>query len=96
MGFSLSAWMVYTMWAVFGFMIIDFLIALFRHFWEGNFDPKFVLEYLKDIVFYVLPLNVILSMISIDPTGWILVILFFIGGIAIVLKYILDIIGKFR
>lgn len=96
MAFTLADWMIYTMWAVFGLMIIDFLIAFFRRFWEGSFDPAFALGYLKDVLYYVLPLNVILSMTSIDPTGWILVIFYFIGGIAVILKYVLDIIKKFR
>ncbi|MBD0381802.1 hypothetical protein [Paenibacillus sedimenti] len=96
MTFTLTDWMLYTMWAVFGLMIIDFLIAFFKLFWEGAFNPSFVLGYLKDILYYVFPLNVLLSLLSIDPTGWILVIFYFIGGIAIVLKYVVDIIKRFQ
>jgi hypothetical protein len=88
--------MIYTLWGIFGLMIIDFLIAFFRSFWKGSFDPTFVLGYLKDVLYYVLPLNVIVSMIPIDPTGWILVIGYFVGGIAVILKYLLDIKRKFQ
>lgn len=84
------------MWAVFGLMLIDLLIALFRSFWVGSFDPKVVLSYLKDILYYVLPLNIILSMTSIDPTGWILVVLYFVGGLSVVIKYLLDIKKRFE
>ncbi|MGD8189326.1 hypothetical protein ACQCN2_04915 [Brevibacillus ginsengisoli] len=96
MGYSLTDWVIYTMWLIFGFMIVDLLIVLFRSFWQGSFDPVFVLDYLKDILYYILPLNLIISMSSIDPTGYILVTFYFIGGIAVILKYILDIKRRFR
>lgn len=88
--------MVYTVWAVFGLLILNFLIALSLRFWEGSFDPAFALKYVKDVLYYVLPLNVILSMASIDPTGWILVILFFVFGFFIVVNYVVDIVKLFR
>jgi hypothetical protein len=88
--------MVYTMWAVFGLMIIDFLIAFFKSFWKGSFGPTIVLDYLKDVLYYVFPLNIIISMIPMDPTGWILVIFYFVGGLAVIIKYIIDIKGKFQ
>lgn len=90
MGFSVTSWMIFTILAIFGLMIIDFLIAFTKLFWEGRFKLIF-LDYLKDILYYILPLNVIVSMTSLDPTGWILVTLFFVGGISVALKYIIDI-----
>ena len=95
MSFTLTSWMIYTMWAVYGLMIIDFLLAFFKSFWSGTFSPMIVLNYLKDIVYFVLPLNIIVSMMPMDPTGWILVIFYFLGGIAVILKYLIDIKGKF-
>ncbi len=96
MSFTVADWMIYTIWAVFGLMIIDLLITLFRSFWQGSFHPSSVLEYLKDILYYILPLNVIVSMTSIDPTEWTLVVLYFVGGIAVILKYVWDIVKKFN
>lgn len=96
MGISLADWMIYTVWAIFGLMIIDFLIVLFRSFWQGSFDPGFVLGYLKDILYYILPLNLIISMSSFDPTGFILVTFYFIGGIAVIIKYLVDIKRRFE
>lgn len=95
MTFTLTDWIIYTMWAIFGLMIIDFIIAFAKSFWEGTFNTTF-LNYLKDILFYVLPLNVIISMIPIDPTGWILVSVYFVGGISVILKYVLDIKKRFQ
>lgn len=96
MTFALADWMMYTMWAIFGLMIIDFLIAFFQSFWKGSFNPTFVLGYLKDVLYYVLPLEIVLSLIPTDPTGWTLVIFYFVGGIAVILKYLLDIKRKFQ
>lgn len=84
----------YMMMAIFGLMIIDFLLGFFKSFWTGTFSPLIVLNYLKDIVYYVLPLNILWSMMSIDPTGWILLIFYFIGGLAVMIKYAMDIKGK--
>ncbi|RAP76027.1 hypothetical protein [Paenibacillus montanisoli] len=95
MDFSLAAWITYTMWAIFALMIVDFVIAFSRGFWKGSFDTTF-LPYLKDILYYILPLNFILSMVAIDPTKYTLIVLFFIGGASVVVKYIMDIIGRFK
>ncbi|SDW18674.1 hypothetical protein [Paenibacillus sp. CF384] len=95
MTFTLAAWVTYTMWAIFALMIIDFVIAFSKSFWKGTFDTTF-LGYLKDIVFYVLPLNFLLSMVSIDPTTYTLIVLFFIGGVSVIYKYVMDIIGRFK
>ncbi|MET3289363.1 hypothetical protein EDM56_27525 [Brevibacillus fluminis] len=96
MGYSLADWMIYTIWAIFGLMIVDFLIVLFQKFWRGSFNPGFVLGYLKDILYYILPLNMIISMSSIDPTGYVLMIFYFIGGIAVIVKYVMDILKRFQ
>jgi hypothetical protein len=96
MSFTLSNWLVYTLWAVFGLMIIDFLIGFIKSFWKGSLTLTYVLDYLKDVLFYVMPLYIIVTISSIDPTGWILNIFYFIGGIAVSLKYLLDIVKKFK
>lgn len=95
MGYSLAEWMIYTVWAIFGLMIIDFLIVLFQSFWQGSFHPSFILGYLKDILYYILPLNILVSMTSIDPTGYTLLTFYFIGGLAAIIKYVLDIKSRF-
>ncbi|NBD23272.1 hypothetical protein [Paenibacillus glycinis] len=94
-GFTLGDWVVYTMWGVFGFMILDFVFAFARSFWSGSFDTTF-LGYLKDIVFYVVPLNFILSMTSIDPTHYTLIVLYFLGGASVIVKYVVDIVRRFQ
>ncbi|WP_219838397.1 hypothetical protein [Paenibacillus sp. R14(2021)] len=94
-GLSLGDWIVYTMWGVFGFMILYFTLAFARSFWIGTFETTF-LGCLKDILYYIVPLNVILSMVSIDPTHWTLIVLYFIGGASVMIKYITDIVRSFH
>ncbi|WP_310226574.1 hypothetical protein [Paenibacillus qinlingensis] len=77
-------------------MLIDFIIAFFKSFWEGSFGPTLVLGYLKDVLYYVLPLTVLLSMTAFDPTGWIIVIFYFLCGLAVMIKYVLDIVKRFQ
>lgn len=96
MNFTLADWIIYTMWGIFGLMSIDLLIALFKSFWKGSFNPTLVLDYLKDILYFVFPLNIVISFFEIDPTGWILIIFYFVGGIAIIIKYLTDIINRFK
>jgi hypothetical protein len=96
MGFTLSDWLVYTMMAVFGLMIIDFVIAFIKNFWKGSFNLTFMLDYLKDVLFYVAPLYIIVTLSSIDPTGWIMKVFYIILGIAVSLKYLMDIVKKFK
>jgi hypothetical protein len=96
MALLLSSWMIYAMYAVLGLMMLDVLIALFQSFRKGTFKPSFVLDYLKDVLFYIFPLNVVVSLLPIDPTGWILMMFYFLGSFAIIIKYITDIKDKFR
>lgn len=95
MEFTLTDWMIYTILGVFGLMMIDLLIVLCRSFWAGSFHPNLVLGYLKDVLYYVFPLNIIVSMTPIDPTGWTFVIFYFVGGLAIMIKYVMDIFKRF-
>ncbi len=94
--FSLSEWMLYTMWAVFGLMILDLLLGFLKSFWKGTLTSDLILGYLKDVLYYVVPLNFIISMFPIDPTGWILIVFFFVGGLGVIIKYVLEIIKKFK
>jgi hypothetical protein len=94
--FTLVDWIKYTLWGVFGFMIIDFVIAFSKSFWEGSFKQTSFLPYLKDILFYVYPLYFLISIVSLDPTEWTLITLYFIGGLSLIVKYVIDIIDRFR
>ncbi|MDQ0199462.1 hypothetical protein [Neobacillus ginsengisoli] len=84
------------MWAVLGLMMLDFIVGLFKSLVTKSFSPKMVLDYLKDILYYVFPLVFILNIMAIDPTGWILLIFYYIGGLAVIWNYISGIITKWR
>ncbi|MBP1932200.1 hypothetical protein [Ammoniphilus resinae] len=95
MELSLTSFMIYTLWAVYGLLIIDFLFAAFQSFWVGSFSPAIVSDCLKGVLYYVFPLYVILITIPMDPTGWILAIFYFVCGFGVMLKYAIDIKGRF-
>lgn len=92
----MAGWMLYTLWAVLGLMLLHFLISLFRSLVTKSFTLEVVLVYLKDILFYVFPLLVIITLLPLDPTGWILIVFYFISGVAIILNYLIGIINQWR
>lgn len=85
------------MWAVWGSLCLDLLIGLVRSFWAGSFSlvPSMVLDHLKDVLYYVTPLMVMMTMMSIDPTGWVLLILYYICSLSVIWNYIVAIKNKF-
>ncbi len=84
------------MWAVMGLMLLDFLIGVFRSLVSKSFSPNMVLDYLKDTLYFVFPLMVLMTLIPIDPTGWILLAFYYIGGLAIVWNYLKSIVNKWK
>lgn len=96
MTFALSGWMLYSMWAIFGLMFVDFLVNFFRSLSSSSFPITLMLNYLKDIVSYVLPLMIIVNMMSLDPTGgWVMLVGYYVGAIALIWNYITSIKSRF-
>ncbi|MFC5468243.1 hypothetical protein ACFPPD_05885 [Cohnella suwonensis] len=91
---TLTYWMEIAMWVVLGSMAADFLVGLYKSLKGGKVAHESVLVYLKDIVSYVLPLLVLASISVMDTTGWIVLVGYYVGAIAVIAKYLLDIKGK--
>jgi hypothetical protein len=94
MTFTLTDWMLYTMWAVLGLMGLNFLVGLYRSLRVGDFSNTLILSYLQDLLYYVLPLFLLANIMSLDPTGWLVQIGYYIGGIGVIIKYVTDIKSK--
>lgn len=94
MTFALTGWMLYSMWAVLGLMGLSFLMDLFRALKAGGFSHSLILSYLQDMVYYVLPLILLANMQSLDPTGWLLLLGYYIGALGVVLKYLFSLFRK--
>ncbi|RAP78377.1 hypothetical protein [Paenibacillus montanisoli] len=94
MTFALADMMLYSMWAVLGFMGLNFLFDFFKMLKSGSFSTDFVMGYLKDMVLIVLPLFMFANMQSLDNTGWIILTAYYIGAVAAVVKYLMDLKGK--
>lgn len=84
------------MGAIFGLMWLDLLIALFKSVVTKSFSLQIVLDYLKDVLYYVMPLMIVLNLMSLDPTGWFFLIFYYIGGLAVILHYLIAIKNKWR
>lgn len=87
----LTYWMEIAMWIVLGSMAADFLIGVFKSLTGGKLSHEPVLGYLKDIVSYVLPLFILAGISVMDSTGWIVQVGYYLGALAVILKYLMAI-----
>ncbi|EFM12511.1 conserved hypothetical protein [Paenibacillus curdlanolyticus YK9] len=94
MALLLSGWMLYALWIVLGFMALDFLVSLYRSLRASDFSPELVLGYLKDMLYYVLPLLLLADISLLDTTGWLVSVLYYVGALGVVLKYLSSLKGK--
>ncbi|MFD2329448.1 hypothetical protein ACFSR7_09365 [Cohnella sp. GCM10020058] len=93
---SLTYWMEVALWVVLGSMAVDFLVGLFQSL-QGNklgSANEAVLVPLKGIVVHVLPLLILSGIALMDETGWIVKTAYYIGAVAVVIKYLKDIKAK--
>ncbi|RUS47317.1 hypothetical protein [Cohnella sp. AR92] len=90
----LTHWMEVALWIVLGAMAVDFLVDMFLVLKGGKLTNEPVLGYLKDIVYGVLPLLVLAGISSMDETGWIVKVGYYLGALAVVIKYLKDIRAK--
>jgi hypothetical protein len=84
------------MWAATGLLLIDFLIGVFRSLVTKSFTHKLVLGYLSDLLHLVFPLLIIMTLMPLDPTGWILHAFYYISVLAIIWHYLVEIVNKWR
>jgi hypothetical protein len=90
MTLALTGWMLYSMLVVLGFMGLSFLFGLYKSLKAGTFSSSLILTYLQDLLYYVFPLFLLANMMSLDPTGWLLFLAYYIGAFGVVLKYLTD------
>jgi len=95
MTFALTGLMLYTMWAIFGLMFIDFIIGFFRSLSSSSFPLTQFLNYMKDVVNYVFPLLLMSALMPLDPTGWVMLIAYYVGGLAVIWNYLMSIKNRF-
>lgn len=90
MTLTLTSWMLYSMLVVLGVMGLSFLFGLYKSLKAGSFSGDLILTYLKDMLYYVFPLFLISNMMSLDPTGFVMLIAYYVGALGVVLKYLAD------
>lgn len=95
MSFELTdTWMLYTMWAVLGVMGLDILVGLYRSLMSNSFSLTKLPGFLNGVLVYVLPLFILANLTDIEPTGWLVTIAYYLGGLGVVVKYLYDIKAK--
>lgn len=92
---SLTHWMEVALWVVLGAMAADFLVGLFKGVTSGTLSLDFVLGYLVDIIHYIVPLLVLALLTTLDNTGWIVLIGYYIGALAVLFRYLRNIRMRF-
>jgi hypothetical protein len=92
---ALSGFMLYTMYLILGLIAVDILAGLYKAITTNSFSFAKLAGFLKSgILYLVFPLTVLVSLIPMDPTGWVLTIAYYLASLGIVIKYIMDITGK--
>jgi hypothetical protein len=69
-------------------MGLDFLVGLYRSLKAGAFSSTLVLSYLQDLLYYVFPLLLLANLVTLDPTGWLVLIGYYVGAVGVSLKYL--------
>ena len=90
----LTGWMLYSLWIVLGLMALDFLVGLYRSLRVGDFSPSLIVDYLRDMLYYVFPLLMLASLSVLDSTGWLMLVGYYVGAFGIALKYLLALKSK--
>ncbi|MDQ6419367.1 hypothetical protein RB620_07975 [Paenibacillus sp. LHD-117] len=91
---TLTHWMEVAMWVVMGSMALDFLMGLFKGMTGGKLSHELVLGYLKDMVYFVLPLFMLAGLAAMDTTGFVVLVGYYLGALAVVVKYLMDMKSK--
>jgi hypothetical protein len=85
----LTGWMLYTMWAVLGLIGLNWLVDIYRALVGKTFSWDTLTEVLGPILYTVLPLLILTRIMDLDPTGWIILIAYYLSGLGVVLKLLL-------
>lgn len=94
MTLMLTGWMLYSLWIVLGLMALDFLAGFYSSLRVGEFSPDLILGYLKDMLYYVFPMLLLASISTLDSTGWLMLVAYYVGAFGIALKYLLALKSK--
>lgn len=91
MPFALSGFMLYTMWVVLALIGVDILAGIYRAFKINSFSLSTLADFLSGLLYYVFPLFILANLMSLDPTGWLVQIAYYIGAVGVIFKYLFDI-----
>ncbi|UCZ51425.1 hypothetical protein LGQ02_11070 [Bacillus shivajii] len=91
MTFVLSGFMLYTFWVVMALIAIDYLAGIYRALRRNNFSLSNLADILTSVLYHVFPLLILASLVSIDPTGLVVLIVYYLAAIGVIFKYLIEI-----
>jgi hypothetical protein len=94
MSFFLSGWMLYTMLAVLTVIGLNLIVGVYKAVTANRFTFAVLPQFLLAILHYILPMLILVNLIPLDPTKVVVLIAYYVGGVGVILKYLLDIQSK--
>lgn len=89
--------MLYSLWLVLAVIGLNLLVGVYSALKENQFTVYRFPGFLRTgILHCVVPLLAIVYMLPLDHTEFLLVSVYYIGALAVFLKYILDVINKIK
>ncbi|MCY0902262.1 MAG: hypothetical protein OWU32_08785 [Firmicutes bacterium] len=93
----MTGFMMYALWLVLIAIALNVLLGSVRAAMRGQFDVDIFVHYLVNgILGGVLPLLVIAHLRGIDPTGWLILLFYYVSAVGLFVKYLLDALSKIR
>lgn len=93
----LTGFMMYAMWLVLIVIGLNVLVGAVRAANRGNFAADTFPRYLVTAILGgVLPLLVLAHLRGIDPTGWLILLFYYVSAIGLFVKYLLDLLSKLK
>ncbi|PWK10233.1 hypothetical protein [Tumebacillus permanentifrigoris] len=81
----LTGWMLYTMWGVLGLIGLNWLVDMYRALVGKTFTWSTLTDVLGSMMTTVLPMLILAYLMALDPTGWIVLIAYYLAGLGLVL-----------
>lgn len=86
----LTGWMLYTMWAVLGLIGLNWLVDMYRSLIGKTFSSNNLTSVLGAMMTTVLPMLILVYVMPLDPTGWIVLIAYYLSGLGVILSNLSD------
>ncbi|MCY0875731.1 MAG: hypothetical protein OWT28_05635 [Firmicutes bacterium] len=92
-----TGFMMYALWLVLIVIGLNVLVGAIRAVVRDQFDTDVFPRYLTTAILGgVLPLLVLAHLRYIDPSGWLILLFYYVSAIGLFVKYLLDLLRKIK